>query len=358
MARGYKSSQFVFPLDLHLAHTTCTLHSKPQIEHSPPELDIIEQTQSPHTMADIMVDGRIIGTENEYDVDRTVKQIQQEFDEKMLVWRKSNARSKRLDIVDKKRPREGWHFNRVVFIGGGTCTVRQPACFWHVMMQLVCVLDVAEELVKCGHTGTAGIQVFGQDPNYVRQDREFLAMKRVTVLDMTNSRSLGTDAGKEHVGPRTLFFDLYVCMSPEMAADLYEVRNGLFIGRSPGQMTSDFWDVYGLAKTATDRLTKTMHDFKNDHDSCEFPERNNHGAFHITFMLIRVHWRRTSRWRHWSSEVANFLTSDSYIFDESAGLPRRWWRLMAKCEYYLPKRQKEILEAMRASGRLSPEMAR
>lgn len=183
-----------------------------------------------------------------------------------------------LDIIDRNRPREGWHFEEVVIFAGGTFLDRSTQ--GDAMFQFVCAKDTVAELEKRGHTGVFHTEVFAQDPCYWPVDVKLLRSKDVAVLSpeyMAESTSMqGMAAAKDHMGRYTLLFEFGVHMPKRMCEDLCEAETGLRVGTSTTFMRTHI---------PADHVDL----FDERHESCAFPPFVGHER---AFFSLQVYWWR------------------------------------------------------------------
>lgn len=182
-----------------------------------------------------------------YDFDATPEQLREKYIENLSVWQNSTCKERFLGIIDRNRPTNGWRFDKIVYIAGGTFL--DVAAAGRRLYQFACVQDTADELVKRGHAGVPTVQIFAQETLYFQQDRELFSQLRVTVLkpalvfeglqeanahmgpNLTPSASLvwDMDKAKDHMGPNTVLFEFGCEIGEAMCKDLCEVETGIYV---------------------------------------------------------------------------------------------------------------------------------
>lgn len=217
------------------------------------------------------------------DEDVPLRELRGRFDDLMAEWQSSTCRNELLDIIIQHQPQGG--FDKVVCLGTGRfseretdndedplpASVRRNSNKTH-LAQLVCAVDVAAELGSGRQGGNAAVQVLAQEPFYEARDLELLTSQGVTVLPWDWDRK-GLNVAMDHIGPRTLLFELYVFKDDRTARDFFGTDAALYVCTpvdSFGESIASGWKrlMRGLRQESRQSIVTK---FKQKHDGCGVP---------------------------------------------------------------------------------------
>lgn len=212
-----------------------------------------------------------------FDGDLRIDRLQQDFDEKMDMWRQSTCRATLLDLIDRSKPSDGWRIDKILCLGTGSFCFYYEGTRPRSMLQFACAVDIANELRNPGPPGGSTIQIFAQDPKYRQLDVDLLTRLGVEHLEtVDNSKDFG--AAKDHLGPRTLLFEFFLPKYRPMFHDLYTAVTAMQVGTG-----TEIIRELGCSR----RRRKVLKRFDEEHDCVEFPwcEENPYA-----FFPLKVHW--------------------------------------------------------------------
>ncbi len=137
------------------------------------------------------------------------------------LWKASSCRTELLQILDKKRPDEGWQIREAVFLASGSFSRDNAECQKRSMLQFVAFMDTVKHVQA---TSKDHILLFAEELIYTPVDISFLQSFKVavsTTADLVDQPSADGPL-RSCLGPDTMIFELYMDMNlPAMSQLLY-----------------------------------------------------------------------------------------------------------------------------------------
>ena len=137
----------------------------------------------------------------------TTKYLHKSYDQAMQIWRHSICRASLREIIDKKRPDEGWDIENAICFACGSFTNHVNTNQRRSLYQFAAFMDTAS-YVRSSPDQT--IDIHAEELEFSPVDIEFLENLNVTV----HSHSIETYADNPIVlapiGPKSLIFELYI----------------------------------------------------------------------------------------------------------------------------------------------------
>ncbi|EMC94034.1 hypothetical protein BAUCODRAFT_150257 [Baudoinia panamericana UAMH 10762] len=167
--------------------------------------------------------------------DCSVSQIQDVFHAATRKWMVSTCRTEVLEILDRKKPDDGWQISKVVCLASGSFSRSNWQSRQRSMLQFAALVDIIEHLETDSELESRDkIARFAQDPQYTAVDTEFLGCYGFTVLQSALSAVGKAELGlaAQHVSPASFVFEPFMDVSTEAVAELCAGDPALYIGSS------------------------------------------------------------------------------------------------------------------------------